>query len=88
LNSFWVRRVGVYKEEPFHHIVEDIVHAIYGIGLNVNDIKMAYITWRNMISTTSWRTHSSGESYSLNLSEFLLVGIDIIPSAVVHPLSK
>lgn len=83
-----IRRGCIFKEEPFHHIVENVIHAFFGVWLDVDDIEVSYIARRNRISAASWWSHCSCKLYILYNSEFFLRSIDVIPTTVIHPLSK
>ena len=48
---------------------------------------MAHITSGDGVATDAWRAHGCTESDILNLFE-LHIKEDIVPSAVVHPLSQ
>ena len=76
------------EEEPIHDIVEDVVHGLLRVGLNVNNVKVAHITRRDMVATTTWWSHGSRELNGDNSSELLLIGIDFVPATVVHPLTE
>lgn len=88
LDGFGVGGVLVLEEEPIHDIVEDVVHGLLRVGLNVNNIEMADIARRDVVATTTWGSHGSHKLNCSNDSEFLLIGIDFVPATVIHPLTE
>jgi len=88
LNSLGIWRILVLKEEPFHHIVENVVHRFLRVGLNIKNIEVTHVTRRYMVAATTRRAHSCNKLYCSNSSELFLIVINLIPSTIVHPLAK
>ena len=88
LDGLSVGGVLVLEEEPIHYIVEDVVHGLLRVGLNINHVEVADITRRDVVATTTWGSHGSHKLNGSNDSEFLLIGIDFVPATVIHPLTE
>jgi hypothetical protein len=83
LNSLGIWRILVLKEEPFHHIVENIVHRFLRVGLNIKNIEVTHVTRRYMVAATTWRAHSRNDHCINDVSEGVLVITALVPAALV-----
>mmetsp|Transcript_43578 Transcript_43578/g.42079 ORF Transcript_43578/g.42079 Transcript_43578/m.42079 type:complete len:230 (+) Transcript_43578:847-1536(+) len=88
LDRLGVGGVRVRDEEPLHDIGEYMGQALMGVRLNIEHIKVPDVSGGDVISASSWGAHGRDELDGLDVSELPLLGVDVVPPAVVHPLPQ
>jgi hypothetical protein len=73
---------------PLHNVTEDIVEWSIWVWFDIYDIEMADVSVGDAISTTAGWAHCSNKAYFLSSSKVSFRLVDIVPTTIVHPLSK
>ena len=75
-------------EVPIEDVGEDSVKRLFFKGLHVEEIEMAHKSVGDSVSSLGRGAHRNHEGDIAEMNEFFFLGIEIIPSSIVKPLSE